>query len=62
MASVAFLKECDIFLELNDAQIAKLVAIAKEESYPTGTLLYKEGDPSTQLYLVEQGKVFLEMK
>lgn len=62
MVSAAFLKECNIFQELNDAQIEKLVAIAKEESYPTGALLYKEGEPSTQLYLVLQGKVFLEMK
>jgi CRP-like cAMP-binding protein len=62
MASAAFLKECNVFQGLSDAQIEKLVAIAKEESFPTGTLLYKEGDPSTHLYLVEQGKVFLEMK
>jgi CRP-like cAMP-binding protein len=62
MVSAAFLKECYIFEGLNDAQIEKLVAIAKEESYPTGALLYKEGDPSTHLFLVQQGKVFLEMK
>jgi CRP/FNR family transcriptional regulator, cyclic AMP receptor protein len=62
MPSVALLKESDIFQDLNDAQLEKLVAIAKEELYPTGTLLYKEGDPSAQLYLVQKGKVFLEMK
>ncbi|MCU0531835.1 MAG: Crp/Fnr family transcriptional regulator [Syntrophales bacterium] len=62
MASAAFLKECNVFQGLSDAQIGKLIAIAKDDSYPTGTLLYKEGDPSTHLYLVEQGKVFLEMK
>ena len=62
MASAAFLKECNVFEGLNDAQIEKLAAIAKEEAYPTGALLYKEGDPSTHLYLVQQGKVFLEMK
>jgi signal-transduction protein with cAMP-binding, CBS, and nucleotidyltransferase domain len=62
MASAVFLKESDIFQELNDTQIEKLVAIAKEESFPTGTLLYKEGDPSAHLFLVQQGKVFLEMK
>jgi len=62
MASAAFLRECNVFQGLSDAQIDKLVAIAKDESYPTGTLLYKEGDPSTHLYLVQQGKVFLEMK
>jgi CRP-like cAMP-binding protein len=62
MASAAFLRECNVFQGLSDAQIDRLVAIAKDESFPTGTLLYKEGDPSTHLYLVEQGKVFLEMK
>lgn len=62
MASAAFLKECNVFQGLSDAQIDRLVAIAKDESFPTGTLLYKESDPSTHLYLVEQGKVFLEMK
>ncbi|HTZ40914.1 MAG TPA: cyclic nucleotide-binding domain-containing protein [Syntrophales bacterium] len=62
MVSAAFLKECNIFQGLTDAQIEKLIAIAKEESYPTGALLYREGDPSTHLYLVQQGKVFLEMK
>src|SRR5512137_584125 len=62
MVSAAFLKECNVFEGLTDAQIEKLAAIAKEEAYPTGALLYKEGDPSTQLYLVQQGKVFLEMK
>jgi CRP-like cAMP-binding protein len=62
MVSAAFLKECNVFEGLPDAQIEKLAAIAKEEAYPTGALLYKEGDPSTQLYLVQQGKVFLEMK
>jgi len=56
------LQECDIFQDLNEAQLEKLAAIAKEESYPTGALLYKEGDASTQLHVVQQGKVFLEMK
>jgi hypothetical protein len=43
------LSECDLFQELNDTQIDKLVAIAKEQSVPEGTLLYTEGDPSPSL-------------
>lgn len=61
MVSAAFLKECDIFNGLNDAQLKELVAIAREEDYAPGTMLYKIGDPSTHLYLIEKGKVFLEM-
>jgi CRP-like cAMP-binding protein len=62
MASVAFLKKCDIFSGLNEAQLKKLIAISKEEAYAQGTLVFKIGDPATHLYLVEKGKVFLEMK
>ncbi len=62
MVSASFLKECDIFSRLNDAQLKALVAIAKEEQHAPGTLLYKIGDRSTCLYLVEKGKVALEMK
>ena len=31
MVSAVFLKECDIFSRLNEAQLKALVAIAKEE-------------------------------
>lgn len=61
MVSEAFLKECDVFSDLNDDQLKKLVAISKEKTYAPGTLLYKIGDPSTHLNLVEKGKVFLQM-
>jgi len=61
MVSETFLKECDIFSDLNDAQLKKLVAISKEKTFAPGTLLYRIGDPSTHLNLVEKGKVFLQM-
>jgi hypothetical protein len=32
MALAAFLKECNVFEGLNDAQLEKLTAIAKEET------------------------------
>lgn len=62
MVSAAFLKECDIFNRLNDAQMKELIAIAREEQHAPGTLLYRIGDRSTRLYLVEKGNVSLEMK
>lgn len=62
MVSASFLKECDIFSRLNDARLKELVAIARQEQHDPGTLLYKIGDRSTCLYLVEKGKVALEMK
>ncbi len=61
MVSETFLKECDIFSGLNDDQLQKLVSISKEKTYAPGALLYRIGDPSTHLNLVEKGKVFLQM-
>jgi CRP-like cAMP-binding protein len=61
MAPEAFLKECDIFSRLNDAQLKQLVSISKEKACAPGTLLYKIGDESTHLNLVKKGKVFLQM-
>ncbi len=62
MVSAEVLKECDMFRELDDEKIQKLVSIAQEESHPAGSVLYREGEASNQLYVVQEGKVFLEMR
>jgi CRP/FNR family transcriptional regulator, cyclic AMP receptor protein len=46
-----------LFHELGDAQIGKICDIAKIVSSKQGELLFKEGDPSDQLFLVIDGKV-----
>jgi CRP-like cAMP-binding protein len=62
MVSPKFLKDTNIFKFCSDRELEKLAAIAVTESYPAGALLYKEGDPAHHVYIVEEGKVFLEMK
>ncbi|HPC73329.1 MAG TPA: cyclic nucleotide-binding domain-containing protein [Syntrophales bacterium] len=62
MVHLKILRESNILKNLSDAQLEKLAAFAISESHPAGTLLYKEGDPANKFYLVEEGKVFLEMK
>jgi CRP/FNR family transcriptional regulator, cyclic AMP receptor protein len=62
MVHLKILRESHLLKNLNDEQLEKLAALAISESYPAGTLLYKEGDPAHHFYLVEEGKVFLEMK
>ncbi len=62
MSTSDFLKECDVFQGLTDQQVEKIASLAKEETCATGCLLYREGEPSTNLYIVRQGKIFLEMK
>ena len=62
MVQFKVLRESSLLKHLSDAQIEKLAAIAISESHPAGALLYKEGDPASRFYLVEEGKIFLEMK
>jgi CRP/FNR family cyclic AMP-dependent transcriptional regulator len=62
MVQLKILRESNILKNLNDAQLEKLASIAISEGHPAGTLLYREGDPAHHFYLVEEGKVFLEMK
>ncbi|HOD35574.1 MAG TPA: cyclic nucleotide-binding domain-containing protein [Syntrophales bacterium] len=62
MVSAEILREANIFRNLNDTQIDKLASIAVSETHKAGTLLYKEGDLATHLYIVEEGKVFLQME
>lgn len=56
------LRQAVVFQKLTSEQIKKLAAVASVESHPAGTLLYKEGDPAGKFYIVEEGKVVLDMK
>jgi CRP/FNR family transcriptional regulator, cyclic AMP receptor protein len=44
-----------VFSELDAEELARLAAFATEESYPTGAKLVREGDFSTELYVIEEG-------
>ena len=50
------------FEGLADDELDKIVALAHEEVCEAGTIVFREGDPARDLYLVEDGKVVIEMK
>ncbi len=41
---------------------AVLAECASEQSFEAGAILFREGEPANQLYLIESGKVALEMR
>jgi CRP-like cAMP-binding protein len=45
----------------DQAQIARLAEIATEVRWNTGEMVYREGDPGSPLYVVEDGRVALEL-
>jgi CRP-like cAMP-binding protein len=61
MADKLAMKGVTFFKDFSDEQIAKLAPLAKEEKYPSGSLLYQKGDPARSLYIIEEGKVALFM-
>ncbi len=51
------LKNIHIFQDLQDEDFDKLARIAKEERYPAGTILFRQGDPSGAFFIVRRGSV-----
>ncbi len=47
--------------ELDPPQLRKLLPLAEEKEYNTGSLIFREGDKSSFLHLIVSGEVALEM-
>ncbi len=62
MSIIDILRESSVFQQLNEGQLEKLASIAGRESHPAGTLLYREWDPAARFFIVEEGKIILDMK
>lgn len=56
------LKKSQLFWRLNDAQIDQITAIASELKFSAGSAVYHAGESAGYLYVVEKGKVSLEME
>jgi len=56
------IKKSELFRKLSDGQIDKVADLCQEESYGAGTRIFSEGSRATRLYIVEEGKVALEME
>lgn len=56
------IQACGVFHKLNNQQLQKIAAISREETYGTGHSIFKEGDPAQNFYILEEGKVILEMR
>jgi CRP/FNR family cyclic AMP-dependent transcriptional regulator len=61
MISHDFLKQTEIFNNLNDLQLQKLSGIASSEKHSAGSVLFREGQPASHFYIVEEGAVSLQM-
>ena len=56
------IENSQLFWKLSDGQIDKLVDLCRKESYEAGARIFSEGDSAHNIYIVEQGKVALEIE
>ena len=56
-----FIDEADLFKELSQEFMGELAKIMVDESYGEGSSLFKEGDSSDYLYVLEKGRVRLSI-
>jgi len=58
----SLIKNSQLFWSLSDAQIDKLMELCEEQSFDAGIRIFSEGDRANSIYIVQQGKVALEME
>jgi CRP-like cAMP-binding protein len=59
---VTALRSMEFFHDMEQKHLHKLATIAREVTFETGDLVYKEGDLDKGMYLVQGGEVVIEMK
>jgi len=55
------LKRCQVFTDLNDRQIKRIQALSTEIEPDVGVIIFKQGAAADALYVVESGRVALEL-
>ena len=61
MAAKQTLRECLIFEHLSDTDLDSITSIAQPREYEAGAIIFSETSSAEELYLVEKGKVALQM-
>jgi signal transduction histidine kinase/CRP-like cAMP-binding protein len=61
MVPVQLLRRFALFSGLTEEELARLAAIGREEVHEPGTVLFREGEPARDFFLVLAGEVALEM-
>ena len=62
MAIIDTLKSSDLFEGLETHHLEKVSALCRGGSYKEGMMIFKEGDEATELYVLTDGRVALEME
>jgi voltage-gated potassium channel len=56
-AKVSLLKRVPLFERCSRRDLAKIGSLAREIEYPAGTLVVREGEPGSELFIIVEGEV-----
>ena len=62
MTSKQLFKDCPLFDSLFDADLERLDAISSPQEWGPGGTIFTEGNPAKDLYVLERGRVALQMQ
>ena len=59
---VHFLRQSELFVGLPDEKIQEIIAIGHKKTFNSGETIIEEGDPSSDMYVVQEGMVEVLVK
>ncbi|HXE57902.1 MAG TPA: cyclic nucleotide-binding domain-containing protein [Gemmatimonadales bacterium] len=51
------LRRAALFADLDESELARVAEICREQSFPAGAEIFREGEPGNRLYLLARGEV-----
>jgi CRP-like cAMP-binding protein len=61
MAIIDVLKNSDLFKGLDDSRLKKVAQLCRSKAFQRGEVAFNEGEEATELFLLSDGRVVLEM-
>jgi len=61
MVTVAELRPCELFTGLTDQELAEIAAIAREEAYQCGEMIFAERGLAERLFILQDGRAQLQI-
>jgi len=62
MVSIEALRNCELFEELSEAELAEIVPLCQEKSYPAGAIIFTEDQTAEYLCILQRGRVAVQMQ
>ena len=61
MSAKTMLGECLLFFDVNSSGLEKIAEITQEKEFDAGATLFSAGDSAVDLYIIEEGRVAIQM-